>query len=103
MASYKRFKSLIGELVDVSEDICEARPISRLAEEAVPAGRGAEKGGLFEQLQRSFAAEVACLAELAIRSATTKLAAGLLEELLQPISARSWPVPLRLRWRERRA
>lgn len=45
VANYKRFRSLVGELVDVSEDICEARPISALAEDAPPAGPGAEKGG----------------------------------------------------------
>lgn len=52
VANYKRFRSLVGELVDVSEDICEARPISALAEDAPPAGPGAEKGGSSTSFRR---------------------------------------------------
>jgi hypothetical protein len=53
VANYKRFKSLVGELIDVNEDICEARPISRLAEDAPPTGPGAEKGGSSVSSKRS--------------------------------------------------
>ena len=45
VANYKLFKSIVGEIVEVSEAICEARPVSRLAEDAPSAGPGGEKGG----------------------------------------------------------
>lgn len=44
VANHKRFKQIVGEIVGVSEAICEARPISPLAGDAPPAPE-AEKGG----------------------------------------------------------
>ena len=44
VAGYKRFKAIVGEIVELSEAICEARPVSPLAGEP-PAGAGVEKGG----------------------------------------------------------
>lgn len=47
VANYKQFKQIVGELVEVSEAICKARPVSPLAagEASSPTGTGAEKGG----------------------------------------------------------
>jgi len=53
VANYKRFKSLVGELIEVNEEICEARPTSPLATDAPPAGPGAEKGGSSISSKRS--------------------------------------------------
>jgi hypothetical protein len=44
VAGYQRFKAIVGEIVEVNEAICEARPVSPLAGEP-PVGAGAEKGG----------------------------------------------------------
>lgn len=44
VAGYQRFKAIVGEIVEVNEAICEARPVSPLAGEP-PAAAGAEKGG----------------------------------------------------------
>ena len=53
VANYKRFKSLVGELIEVNEEICEARPVSPLAEDAPPTESGAEKGGSSVTSKRS--------------------------------------------------
>ena len=44
VANYRRFTALTQEIVEISEAICEARPVSPLAGEP-PAGARAEKGG----------------------------------------------------------
>lgn len=44
VANYRRFTALTQEIVEISEAICEARPVTPLAGEP-PAGAGAEKGG----------------------------------------------------------
>lgn len=45
VANYKRFKAIVGEIVEVNEVICAARPVSALAEDAPQTEAGAEKGG----------------------------------------------------------
>lgn len=40
-----RFKALVGQVSEVNEEICDARPLHPLAESAPPAEGGAEKGG----------------------------------------------------------
>ena len=45
LANYKEFVALSEQLVEVNEAICEARPISPLAEEAAPTEPVGEKGG----------------------------------------------------------
>lgn len=52
VATYKRFKAIVGEIVEVNEAICAARPVSPLAEDAPPP-RGAEKGGASRTSRRS--------------------------------------------------
>ncbi|MGH2718970.1 MAG: DUF6788 family protein [Actinomycetota bacterium] len=44
IASYQRFVTLSQQIVEVNEAICDARPLSPLAEEA-PGGEQGEKGG----------------------------------------------------------
>ncbi len=44
VAEYERFRALVGQVSEVNEAICEARPVTAPAE-APPAGPGAEKGG----------------------------------------------------------
>jgi hypothetical protein len=44
VAEYERFRALIGQVSDVSEAICEARPVMAAAQD-LPAGPGGEKGG----------------------------------------------------------
>jgi len=44
VANYRRFKAIVGEIVEVNAAICAARPVSPLAEDAPPP-QGAEKGG----------------------------------------------------------
>lgn len=45
VGNYKRFKQIVAELVDINEAICQARPVSALAEQNTPGGSGPEKGG----------------------------------------------------------
>lgn len=45
VASYKRFKSIVNEIVEISETICENRPASRLADTIAAKRQGDEKGG----------------------------------------------------------
>jgi hypothetical protein len=45
LANYGRFKAIVGEIVEINEAICEARPVSPLAGEVPAAGSGAEKRG----------------------------------------------------------
>ena len=45
LANNKVFVALSEQIVEVNEVICEARPISSLAEDAAPAGPGVEKRG----------------------------------------------------------
>ncbi|HWG63459.1 MAG TPA: DUF6788 family protein [Streptosporangiaceae bacterium] len=44
VAEYERFRALVGQVSEVSEAICEARPV-RAAVQDPPAGLGGEKGG----------------------------------------------------------
>jgi len=96
---YSEFAALTEEIVQVSEAICEARPVSPQAGRAGPAAEGLEQ--LRAQVQAEFAAEVEQLAaaavaslggdaggagleaaELAIRAAMTKAGGSLLAGLL---------------------
>lgn len=45
VANYEHFRTLVAQVSEVSEAICEARPASPLADQASPAEVGAEKGG----------------------------------------------------------
>lgn len=48
VGNYRRFRQLVDELVEVSEAICRARPVSPLAEISgaeAPAGTDGKKGG----------------------------------------------------------
>ncbi len=48
VANYKQFMAQVGEIVEISEEICESRPIPPLADDAHRAddeGTGTEKGG----------------------------------------------------------
>lgn len=54
IATYKSFMAHIDEIVEVNEAICEARPISPLAEgPRAEAGTGGEKGGSSLRSRRS--------------------------------------------------
>lgn len=53
VARYKRFKAIVGEIVEVNEAICAARPVSPLAEDASQTEAGAEKGGSSPSSRRS--------------------------------------------------
>ena len=44
VAEYERFRALVGQVSEVNEAICEARPLTAPAQEP-PAGPGGEKGG----------------------------------------------------------
>ena len=99
LAAYEEFAALAGQIAEVSEAICEARPVRSGA--ARPLNGGAKRG-LCDQLAARLAAEAAAeverlvaaaalslaggagteQAELAIRSAVTELGRGLLEPLL---------------------
>jgi hypothetical protein len=46
LANSKEFVAVSEQIVEVNEAICEARPVSPLAEDAPPAGSGAVKGAL---------------------------------------------------------
>jgi hypothetical protein len=45
LVNYRRFKAIVGEIVELNEAICEARPVSPLADAAPSAQTGMEKGG----------------------------------------------------------
>ena len=45
LANYGRFKAIVGEIVEINEAICEARPVSPLADAGVAIETGAEKRG----------------------------------------------------------
>ena len=45
VATYQRFVALSQQIVALNEAICEARPVSALAEDAPQTEAGAEKGG----------------------------------------------------------
>jgi len=55
VANYRAFMSRIDQIVEVNEEICEARPISPLAEGQPSEGEagGAEKGGSSRRYRRS--------------------------------------------------
>jgi hypothetical protein len=54
VANYKQFLSQVEQIVEVNEEICEARPISALAEGQPSEGEaGAEKGGSSRRSKRS--------------------------------------------------
>ena len=97
VAEWERFKSLTGQIAEVNEAICDARPASpRQPRTAAPDPEG--RKGLCEALAAEAAAEVARLAgavaaslaagegieaaELAIRAGLTSLGRGVLENLL---------------------
>ena len=44
LAAYREFAALSGQIVEVNEAICEARPVPPSAEQS-PAGRAGERGG----------------------------------------------------------
>ena len=44
VAEYERFRVLVGQVSEVSEAICEARPVTAAVQDP-PAGPGGEKGG----------------------------------------------------------
>ena len=44
VAEYERFRALVGEVTEINEEICEARP-ARPSAGGPPAGPGGEKGG----------------------------------------------------------
>ena len=52
VANYRRFKAIVGELVAVNEAICDARPVSPLAD-ATASPPEAEKGGSSARSRRS--------------------------------------------------
>jgi len=53
LANYQRFRAIMGEIVEVNEAICEARPVPPLAEDAPQTGAGVEKGGSSRTSRRS--------------------------------------------------
>jgi hypothetical protein len=53
LANNKEFVAVSEQIVEVNEAICETRPISPLAEDAPPAGPGAEKRGSPPSSRRS--------------------------------------------------
>ena len=54
IANYKNFMAQVDEIVEVNEAICEARPISPLAEgSGVEAGTRGEKGGSWRRSRRA--------------------------------------------------
>lgn len=53
VARYKRFKAIVGEIVEVNEAICAARPVTPLADGEPPSATGAEKGGASRTSRRS--------------------------------------------------
>jgi hypothetical protein len=53
VANYKQFLAQVGQIVEVNEAICEARPVSPLAEGEPPEGAGGEKRGSSVRSRRS--------------------------------------------------
>ena len=53
VATWGRFRALVGQVTEVNDAICETRPISPLAEDAPPAGSGAEERGSSVSSKRS--------------------------------------------------
>lgn len=53
VATYQRFVALTHQIAEVNEAICEARPVSALAEEAPPVEAGDERGGSSPASRRS--------------------------------------------------
>ena len=54
VGNYKAFLAQVDQIVEVNEAVCDARPISPLAEDAQrEAGTGAEKGGSSPRSKRS--------------------------------------------------
>lgn len=46
VANYRRFKTVVEKLIEVNENICQARPVTPLAQgQDHPADTGREKGG----------------------------------------------------------
>ena len=68
VAEYERFRALVGQVTEVNEAICEARPAGR-ARPALPPAPGGEKGGSATALAAEKAAEVGRLAAEAARVA----------------------------------
>jgi len=52
-AAYERFRSLVGQVTETNEAICERRPISPLGEEGPPVSPGGEKGGSSRRSRRT--------------------------------------------------
>jgi uncharacterized protein DUF6788 len=44
VAEYERFRALVGQVTEINEEICQARPVTPSAGRS-PAGPGGEKGG----------------------------------------------------------
>lgn len=53
VANYERFRTLVGQVTEVNEAICDARPASPLAEGEPPDEPGGEKGGSSASSRRS--------------------------------------------------
>ncbi len=53
VANYKRFKQIVGDIVEVAETICEARATSPLAGPNPEASRDSQKGGSSRPSPRS--------------------------------------------------
>jgi hypothetical protein len=53
VANYKRFKQIVGDIVELSETICEARPASPLADPNPEPSPDSEKGGSSSHSPRS--------------------------------------------------
>ena len=52
VANYQHFRALVGQVTEVNDAICDARPVSPLAEDA-PTSVEAEKGGSSASSRRS--------------------------------------------------
>lgn len=52
VTTYKRFRALVDQVVEVNEQICEARPVGEAAT-APPADAGGQRGGSTETSRRS--------------------------------------------------
>lgn len=53
VANHERFRALVGQVTEVNEAICEARPVLPLAGDEPPEGAGGEKRGSSVRSRRS--------------------------------------------------
>lgn len=53
VAHYRRFQGMVEEIVEVNEQICEARPVPALAADQPPAQAEGKKGGSSRSSRRS--------------------------------------------------